>query len=259
MGGGHLGQSFSIWFATYIVTKGVSGRYSEYKVTQFRQLWHILTGNTRWSSELAPMFGIHATKQHFSAFCLQFQRVCMRRSYLPLCIHWVSSQRSSPQTSSSLPDSICWAEREREKKTCCECPTAWLQHKHSHKAGVIYLNSASGKSVPLSRQVIRSAKGKQNVRAPPRQPSPLFLRPAPTDRKPFLSNLFRASLPQNWRWGFNQGLVKLLFHCFRHRIIFSSENYPTASERRRKTRPKICFKTDFLWQLLPLFLFFLIY
>lgn len=73
-----------------------------------------------------------------------------------------------------------------------ECWTGRVQHKHSHRAAIIYLNSASGKSVPLSRQVIRSGgvKGKQNVRPPPYQPSPLFLPlPGLTDLKKKKKNL----------------------------------------------------------------------
>lgn len=50
-----------------------------------------------------------------------------------------------------------------EKNTHSEYQTASSLHKQRHRASVIYLNSASGKSVPLSRQVIRSAKGKRTV------------------------------------------------------------------------------------------------
>lgn len=40
----------------------------------------------------------------------------------------------------------------------------WAVRRHLHQAADIYLNSASGKSEPLSRQVIRSVKGKQSIR-----------------------------------------------------------------------------------------------
>lgn len=51
-------------------------------------------------------------------------------------------------------------------------------HGHLHQAGDIYLNSASGKSEPLSRQVIRSVKGKQSIRVCFLLSYPASVRPA---------------------------------------------------------------------------------
>lgn len=53
--------------------------------------------------------------------------------------------------------------REEHTHTHSEYQTASSLHKHQRWASIVYLNSASGKSAPLSRQVIRSAKGKQTV------------------------------------------------------------------------------------------------
>ena len=70
------------------------------------------------------------------------------------------------------------------------------------KQNVIYLNSASGKSVPLSRQVIRSAKDKQTVSEQvslhaPANPSPPFsigfsLSGSTTTSNPSREFIFRA-------------------------------------------------------------------
>lgn len=56
MGGSHVGQLGSIWFAKYIVMQGLNGCYTEFNLSQFKQF--------SAKMYIAMMINLRSTVQH---------------------------------------------------------------------------------------------------------------------------------------------------------------------------------------------------